>query len=168
MSIIVEDDITYKNNLLLNTVCLILPFDVATTNTVKSNVTGMSFPVTSGKRYLVKFIGTNRAPATNRSGRIGFVLTSGTGTIKGYGKMQNTVTNETHATFYAISSSEALAGSFLNSAAVPVANQSAFIILEARFTPTSNGVFQLVWGASNAGVSCVLEGGSVLTYKEFV
>jgi hypothetical protein len=147
---------------------LILPFDFSTTTVAKSNVTGLSFPVTVGNRYLIKFIGTNRAPATNRSGRIGFVLTSGIGTIRGYGKMQTSTTAEIQTTFYDISSNEALAGSFLNSTAVPVANQSAYIILEARFTPVSSGTFQLVWGASNAGVAAILEGGSLLTYKEFI
>jgi hypothetical protein len=147
---------------------LILPFDFSTTNTIKSNVTGLSFPVTVGNRYLIKLIGTMTAPATNRGGRIGVVLTSGTGSVQGYFKMQNSATVEAIGTIYAISSSEALVGSFLNSNAVPVANTDAFIFGEMRFTATSSGVFQIVWGASNAGVAAILEGGSLLTYKEFI
>lgn len=165
--LILEDEITYQGRVLKQeNLVLTLNSDYITSVTAKSIVPGMSFDVISGKKYLIKIIGANQAPATNRSGRIGFILTSGTGNIYGFLKMQTTSTNEVHETIRAISSNEALVGSFLASNAVPVANQNTFIIGEIIFECLTDGVFQLVWGASNAGTNATLKARTTMIIKE--
>ncbi len=145
----------------LITLAAIFPSTVVT----RANVTGMSFNVIAGKKYEIDLLGTYQSAALTTGGSIGFVLTSGTGTIFGVARMANSVASnalDSTATIYAISSSNTLAGSFLISNAQSIINTPHYVQANLVFTCATNGVFQLQFATEIAASAAQLNAGLVM------
>lgn len=137
----------------------------ASTSVTRANVTGMSFAVTAGKKYLIKLIGDYQTAATATGGSIGFVLTSGTGTIKGSAEMevsQSTVATGLKSTIRAINATNTTAGSFITSTGVSVINSPHGFSATLIFDCLTTGVFQLQWATEVAASSAQMNAGSVM------
>lgn len=132
------------------------------TSVTRTDVTGMSFNVVAGKKYKIDLLGTYQSAALTTGGSIGFVLTTGTGTIQGVARMANSVASnalDSTATIYAISSSNALAGSFLISNAQSIINTPHYVQAELIFTCATTGVFQLQFATEVAASAARLNAG---------
>ena len=137
----------------------------ASTSVTRANVTGMSFAVTAGKKYSISLIGDYQTAVTTTGGSIGFVLTSGTGTIKGFVRMavsQSTVATDLSTTIRAINATNTTAGSFITSTGVSVINSPHYFVGELIFDCLTSGVFQLQWGSEVATSSAQINAGSVM------
>lgn len=137
----------------------------ASTAAARANVTGMSFAVTTGKKYGIKLVGSYQTAALTTGGSIGFVLTSGTGTIVGFVAMavsQATVATDLTTTIRAISSSNTLAGSFITSTAVSVINSPHYFNGELIFDCLTTGVLQLQFATEVAASSAQINAGAVM------
>ena len=135
------------------------------TTSSRANVTGMSFSVTAGKKYKISLIGDYQTGVTTTGGSIGFVLTSGTGTIKGFVTMaisQSTVATDLTTTIRAINGTNTTAGSFIISTGVSVINSPHYFTGELIFDCVTSGVFQLQFASEVASTSAQLNSGSVM------
>lgn len=131
----------------------------------RANVTGMSFAVTAGKKYSIFLIGDYQTVITTTGGSIGFVLTSGTGTIKGSVTMSvsqgTTNTNQT-TTIRAINATNTTAGSFITSTGVSVINSPHYFSAELIFDCLTTGIFQLQYASEIAASASQINAGSVM------
>lgn len=135
------------------------------TSVTRTDVTGMSYNVVAGKTYKIDVLGTYQSAALTTGGSIGFVLTSGTGTIAGVARMANSLTANTldsTATIYGISSSNALAGSFIISNGQGIINTPHYVQAELIFTCVTTGVFQLQFATEVAASAARLNAGLVM------
>ena len=137
----------------------------ASTAAARASVTGMSFAVTAGKKYGIKLVGSYQTAALTTGGSIGFVLTSGTGTIVGFVAMavsQSTSATDVTATIRSISSSNTLAGSFITSTAVGAVNSPHYFTGDLLFDCLTTGVFQLQFATEVAASSAQINAGAVM------
>lgn len=137
----------------------------ASTSVTRANVTGMSFAVTAGKKYKINLIGDYQTGVTTTGGSIGFILTSGTGTIKGRVCMaisQATVATELATTIRAINATNTTAGSFITSTGVSVIDRPHYFTGDLIFDCLTSGVFQLQFASEVASTSAQLNAGSVM------
>lgn len=135
------------------------------TSVTRANVTGMSFAVTAGKKYKITLIGDYQTAVTTTGGSIGFVLTSGTGTIKGFVTMaisQATVATDLTTTIRAINATNTTAGSFITSTGVSVINSPHYFTGDLIFDCLTTGVFQLQFATEIVSTSAQLNAGSVM------
>lgn len=138
---------------------------VSSTSVTRANVTGMSFAVTAGKKYKIKLIGDYQTAATTTGGSIGFVLTSGTGTIKGFATMSissSTVATDLTTTIRAINANNTTAGSFITSTGVSVINSPHYFNCELVFDCLTSGVFQVQFATEIAASASQMNAGSVM------
>lgn len=137
----------------------------SSTSVTRANVTGMSFAVTAGKKYKITLIGDYQTGVTTTGGSIGFVLTSGTGTIKGFITMavsQSVVATDLTTTIRAINSVNTTAGSFTTSSGVSVINSPHYFFSELIFDCLTTGVFQLQYATEIASSASQMNAGSVM------
>lgn len=137
----------------------------SSTSVTRSNVTGMSFAVTAGKKYKIEIIGTYQTAVTTTGGSLGYVLTSGTGTIMGEIKMaitQGTSATDLGQTIFAINATNTTSGSFMTSTGVSAVNAPHKIISSLIFDCTTTGFFQLQWGSEVAASSAQINAGLVM------
>lgn len=135
------------------------------TSVTRVNVTGMSFAVTAGKKYSISLIGDYQTGVTTTGGSIGFILTSGTGTIRGFVTMsisQATVATDLTTTIRAINATNTTAGSFIISTGVSVINSPHYLTGELIFDCLTSGVFQLQFASEVASTSAQLNAGTVM------
>lgn len=147
----------------------VLASNFASTSTTRANVTGMSFNVVAGKRYSINILGDYQTSALTTGGSLGFILSSGVGTIKGVliiaiGQAPSNA-NGYHTNIYAINATSTTAGSFLTSTGVTVINSPHYVKSELVFNCTTSGVFQLQWGSEVAGNSAQLNAGTIMTVE---
>ena len=137
----------------------------ASTVVNRVGVTGMSFAVTAGKKYEIKLVGSYQTAALTTGGSIGFVLTSGSGNIIGFITMsisQTSAASDLTTTIRAISSSNALAGSFMTSTGVTVINSPHYFNGELLFDCLTTGVLQLQFATEVAASSAQINAGAVM------
>jgi len=137
----------------------------SSTSTTRANVTGMSFAVTSGKKYKITLMGCVQTAATTTGGSIGFVLTSGTGTICGFITMAisvSTAATDLTTTIRAINATNTTAGSFITSSGVSVINTPHYFTSELIFDCVTSGVFQLQFGTEVAASAAQINAGSTM------
>lgn len=137
----------------LGTTIISLAAAFVSTAVARANVTGMSFNVVAGKIYRVTLIGSYQTGTLTTGGSIGFVLTSGAGTIIGNAAMAialNATTAPADTTINGISASNTLANSFIVSSAVGVINSPHYLNADLIFTCTTSGVFQLQFASEVA------------------
>ncbi|WP_394759316.1 hypothetical protein, partial [Flavobacterium sp.] len=137
----------------------------SSTSITRANVPTMSFNVTAGKRYKIELIGSYQSVATTTGGSIGFVLTSGVGTIIGYvtaSISQSAVATDLTATIRSINATSTTAGSFITSTGVSVINSPHYLCANLIFDCTTSGVFQLQYGSEVAGSSSSINAGATL------
>lgn len=135
------------------------------TSVTRANVTGMSFAVTAGKKYSISLIGDYQTGVTTTGGSIGFILTSGTGTIRGFVTMsisQATVATDLTTTIRAINATNTTAGSFIISTGVSVINSPHYLTGELIFDCLTSGVFQLQFASEVASTSAQLNARTVM------
>ena len=131
----------------------------------RADVPGMSFNVVAGKKYKIDLLGTYQSAATTTGGSIGFVLTSGTGTIFGVARMANSVganISDITITIRVISSNNTLAGSFLTSNAQSIISTPHYLEANLVFTCATTGVFQLQFATEIAASAAQLNAGLVM------
>jgi hypothetical protein len=137
----------------------------SSTVVARANVTGMSFAVTTGKKYSIYIVGDYQTAVTTTGGSIGFVLTSGTGTIRGSVTMSvsqgATNTNQT-TTIRAINATNTTAGSFITSTGVSVINSPHYFSADLIFDCLTSGVFQLQYASEVAASASQINSGSVM------
>lgn len=144
---------------------LSLASNFSSTSTTRANVTGMNFAVTAGKKYKITLIGDYQTTATTTGGSIGFVLTSGTGNIKGFVTMaisQSVVATDLTTTIRAINATNTTAGSFTTSSGVSVINSPHYFYADLIFDCATSGVFSLQWGTEVASSSAQMNSGSTM------
>ena len=137
----------------------------SSTSVTRVNVTGMSFAVAAGKKYKITLIGDYQTAALTTGGSLGFILTSGTGNIKGFVTMsisQSVVATDLTTTIRAINSINTTAGSFTISTGVSVINSPHYFCAELIFDCLTTGVFQLQWATEVAASSAQINAGSVM------
>lgn len=137
----------------------------SSTSVTRANVTGMSFAVTAGKKYKISLIGDIQSAVTTTGGSIGFVLTSGTGTIKGFMTMAvsvSTVATDLTTTIRAINATNTTAGSFITSTGVSVINTPHYFTGELIFDCVTSGVFQLQFATEIVSTAAQMNAGSVM------
>lgn len=144
---------------------LTLASNFSSTSVTRTDVTGMNFSVTSGKKYQITLLGDYQTGVTTTGGSIGFVLTSGTGTIKGFMTMAvsvSTVATDLSTTIRAINSVNSTVGSFITSTGVSSINTPHYFKGELIFDCITSGVFQLQFASEIASTSAQLNAGSVM------
>lgn len=137
----------------------------SSTSITRAAVTGWSFSVDAGKSYRITILASFQSAATTTGGSMGFVLTSGTGTI--HGNMQADIAQTTVATglktsIRAINSSNTTAGSFMTSSGVGVINSPHNWAASAVFNCTTGGTFVVQWATEVAASASQLNIGSAL------
>lgn len=144
--------------------------NASSTSTTRTPITGWQFNVTAGKNYRVEIIGTYQTAALTTGGSLGFVLTSGSGTIHGNmeGKITSTNTSaDMRQSIYSVNNSAATAGSFLTTTGVGTINQPHYIGGSFIFNCTGSGTVQARWGSEVAASAAQLNAGSVMFLTEF-
>lgn len=144
---------------------LSLASNFSSTSTTRANVTGMNFAVTAGKKYKITLIGDYQTAATTTGGSIGFILTSGTGNIKGFVTMaisQSIVATDLTTTIRAINATNTTAGSFTTSSGVSVINSPHYFYADLIFDCLTSGVFSLQWGSEVASSAAQMNAGSTM------
>jgi len=144
---------------------LTLASNFSSTSTTRANVTGMNIAVTAGKKYKITLIGDYQTAATTTGGSIGFILTSGSGNIKGFVTMaisQSVVATDLTTTIRAINATNTTAGSFTTSSGVSVINSPHYFYSNLIFDCVTSGVFSLQWGTEVASSSAQINSGSVM------
>ena len=146
----------------------------ATNNsTARIDVSGLSFPITAGKNYRVQIIGTYQTAATTTGGSMGFVLTSGTGTIAGILNGEIALPASTglatglRSTLRAVNNVNTTAGSFLTTTGVSVVNTPHYIGGEFIFNCSASGTFQVQWGSEVASSTAQLNAGCAMFVTEY-
>jgi hypothetical protein len=140
-----------------------LSANFASTSTTRAAVTGWTFACGAGKTYRIEIIADYQSVATTTGGSMGFVLTSGSGTIRGFMEAdisQSTVATMLRAPIRAISNSNTLAGSFMTSSGVSVINSPHSWYALVTLTCTVTGVFVVQWGTEVAASSAQLNANS--------
>ncbi len=143
----------------------VLASNFSSTSTTRANVTGMSFSITAGKRYKIELIGDYQTGAVATGGSVGFVLISGTGTIKGYSTMATskaTSATDLTTTIRAINATNTTAGSFITSTSVSAINAPHYTYANLIFTCTTGGVFQLQFASETTTVAQLNAGTTML------
>ncbi len=142
-----------------------------TNNTItRSTVTGWSFAVTAGKTYRIEIIGTYQTAALTTGGSIGFILSSGTGTINGVMNgeiVQTTGATGVRTTIRAIDAVNTTAGSFMTTPSVGVINSPHYIGGTLTFTCATTGVFAVQFASEVAASAAQLNIGSTLLVTEY-
>lgn len=135
----------------------------------RANVTGWTVSMATGKNYLIEIIADYQTAATTTGGSLGFVMTTGTATIKG--KVEGDISQAIAATglnqpIYAISSSNTLAGSFFTSTGVTVINSPHGITARLYVKCTASGVFNVQWASEVAASAAQLNAGSLMIWRQ--
>ncbi len=143
--------------------------NVSSTSTTRTNVSYFQFNCVAGKTYRIEIIASYQTAATTTGGSMGFVLPTGTGTIKGF--MEAEIVQTTNATglktsIRAINATNTTAGSFMTSTGVGVINSDHSWYALATFKCTANGTFQVQWGSGVASSSATLMADSVMIIEE--
>lgn len=133
-------------------------------NVARANVAGLSFNAVAGKRYKIEIIGDYQTVALTTGGSLGFVMTSGTATIKGLASMQINVASPNAlgltTSITAINATNTTAGSFITSTGVSALNIPHNLYANLVLTCVTSGVFQVQWGSEVAGSAATLNGGA--------
>lgn len=147
-----------------------LTANVSSTAVVRANITDWSFPVTAGKSYRVEVVSTYQSAATTTGGSLGFVLSTGAGSIFGF--MEGDTVNKTAATtlrqpIYAVNATNTTAGSFITTTGVGVINSPHSLYGVVTFNCTASGTFQAQWASEVSDSAAQLNTGSVMYVTEF-
>ncbi len=140
------------------------------TTITRTTVSGWTFAVTAGKNYRVEIIASYQTAVVTTGGSIGFILSSGTGTIRGImnGEIaQTTVATGVRTTIRAIDATNTTAGSFMTTTGVGVINSPHYIGGILAFTCTTSGVFEVQFASEVAASSAQLNTGSLLLVTEY-
>jgi hypothetical protein len=135
----------------------------------RANVTGWTINMTTGKNYLIEIIADYQTAATTTGGSLGFIMASGTATIRGWAEgdiSQAIAATELKTPIRAISSSNTLAGSFFTTTGVTVINSPHTISARLYVKCTSSGVFNVQWASEVAASAAQLNAGSVMIWRQ--
>ena len=146
-----------------------LSSNISSTSTTRTNVTGFVFNCEAGKTYRIEIIASYQTGVTTTGGSMGFVLPTGSGTIKGF--MEAEIVQTTGATglktsIRAINATNTTAGSFMTSTGVGVINSDHSWYALVTFKCTANGTFQVQWGSEVASSNATLMADSVMIVEE--
>jgi hypothetical protein len=144
-----------------------LASDFSSTSTTRVNVTGMSFEVVAGKKYKISLIGDCQTGVNTTGVSIGFVLTSGTGNIKGFITIAivssaTPASTDLTTTIRAINNVNTTAGSYITSSAVNPINTPHYFTASLIFDCITTGVFQLQFASEVAASSAQINAGAVI------
>ena len=137
----------------------------ASTSVTRSNVTGLLHSIVAGKKYSIKIIGDYQTAVLTTGGSLGFILTAGTGVIRGSARMsvsQTTNTTDLQTTIRVIDSVGTTAGSFITSTGVSIINSSHHLWAELILDCNTTGTFQVTWGSEVATSSAQLNSGTAM------
>jgi len=141
----------------------ILPLNFVTTITNRISIPGMNFQVVAGKKYKIKILGDVQTSSNNTGISVGFVLSSGIGTIKGYVNTTQSTnpTASTSQTIRAINAINTTPGSFMTTLSIGTANIPHYLDCDLIFTCTTSGVFSVQF-ASEINSVAQLNSGTVM------
>jgi hypothetical protein len=131
----------------------------------RANVTGLSFPVLAGKKYKIELIGDYQTTVLTTGGSLGFIMTSGTATIKGSATMETSIASANNSGIkMSITSlvSAAAPGSFITSSGVSLINAPHNLSANLVLSCLTNGVFQVQWGSGVDTSPATLNSGTIL------
>ncbi|MBW4362610.1 hypothetical protein [Flavobacterium taihuense] len=136
----------------------------------RTSVTGWTFNVTAGKRYKIEIIGTYQTAVTTTGGSIGFILSSGAGSIMGLMEgeiVQTTAATGLRTTIRAVNATNTTAGSFMTTTGVGVINSPHYIGGILNLKCTTSGVFEVQFASEVAASSAQLNADSLLLVTEY-
>ena len=135
-------------------------------STSRVNVTGLSFSAVAGKKYKIEIIGDYQTEQATTGGSLGFIMSSGTATIKGLASMEVsiTVTNTLglKASITEISATNTTPGSFITSTGVSAINTPHNLNANLVLTCVTSGIFQVQWSSEVANSPAKLNEGTVM------
>lgn len=145
----------------------VLGSNSASSVVTRANVSGLSFSTLAGKRYKIEIIGDYQtAPLATTGGSLGFVMSSGTATIKGLASMEVSIATPNalglSKSITAINTTNTTAGSFITSTGVNLASQPHNLYANLVLTCLTTGVFQVQWGSEVAGSVATLNKGTTM------
>jgi len=151
----------------LKPILIQLSDNVSSTSTTVTGVTDWAIPVTIGKVYRVVINATYQSGATTTGGKLGFYMTSGSGTITG--EIKGHITQSAASSPLSITvrtcTTAGAAGSILTTTAVNPINSPHYIGADIMFTCTETGVLQIGWGSEVNASAAQLNTGSILIYQ---
>ncbi len=136
----------------------------------RNTVTGWTFAVTAGKNYRIEIIAAYQTAALTTGGSIGFILSSGTGTITGILEgeiVQTTAATGLRTSIRDINAVNTTAGSFMTTTGVGVINSPHYMGGRAYFSCITTGVFEVQFASEIAVSTAQLNAGSVLIVTEY-
>ncbi len=147
-------------------------FNLTTANTqgttTRVNIPDLSFTAVAGKKYKIEIIGDYQSAAVATGGSLGFIMSSGTATIKGFATMAVSIVAPANNlalsnSITAINSVSATANSFITSSGVSSVGSPHSLYTNLILTCTTGGVFQVQWGSKvtaattlNAGTTMIV------------
>ena len=148
-----------------------LAADFTTTNNIRSNITGWTYPVVAGKIYRFEVVGTATSTVTNNGVSLGVFLATGAGTIRG--SMKGSTTSIAAGTdlsipIYAVNNINVTPGSSLTTTSVNATATPHFLILDSVFTCTTSGTFSIQFGSETPVTSVSFQAGSVFIITELL
>lgn len=138
-----------------------LASDYASTSTTRVEVPSLTFPVVSGKKYLVKFKGAYTSAATTTGGSLGFNVT-GTGTT--IGSLQGGVGRANAGPIASVIKSTT--SYQITTSGNNFVGDACHIEGEFVLDCTGSGNIEVQWGSEVAGSTATLLAGSALVVQE--
>ena len=138
--------------------------------TTRTSVTGWNFSVLTDKRYKIEIIGTYQTGVLTTGCSLGFILSSGTGTIQGIMNAeiaQTTSATGLRTTIRAINNSNSTVGSFITTTGVSVINSPHYIGGILNFKCTSSGTFEIQFASEIGSSTSQLNADSLLLITEY-
>jgi hypothetical protein len=132
---------------------------ITSSSTTRADVT--SFATAAGKKYKIEILGDYQTAALTTGGSIGFVLSAGTGNIKGIVEMQTTATTYERKIISAISTT-VIAGSFMSSTQVPLIASPQILTASVFFDCLTAGSLKIQWGSEVAASAATLNAGTFI------
>lgn len=132
----------------------------------RANVSGLFFSALAGKRYKIEIIGDYQTALVTTGGSLGFVMTSGTATIKGLASMEVSVSSANALglknSITAINTTNTTTGSFITSSGVSAVNSPHNLCVNLVLNCATAGNFQVQWASEVAGSVATLNAGTVM------
>lgn len=144
----------------------VLGSNMASSVVARANVSGLTFAALAGKRYKIEIIGDYQTALAATGGSLGFIMSSGTATIKGLATMEVSVATSNalglNTSITAINATNTTAGSFMTSTGVSAINTPHNIYANVVLTCVTAGNFQVQWASEVAGSVATLNAGTVM------
>jgi hypothetical protein len=133
-----------------------LAANFTSTSLTRVNVPNLSFNIVAGKKYKIEIIGDFSATVLTTGGSLGFILSSGTGSVKGFASLQTSTATANNLglkmsiTALGTTAVNTTSGSFITSTGVSPISVPHNLYANLVLTCITNGVFQVQWGSEVA------------------